>query len=65
MIKINDKVHPVFNMGQVGRVVEVRFAPTGMHMIGGTAQQRMYVTIKLDKDGSLVEVPADETMRCD
>jgi hypothetical protein len=65
MVKINDKVYPAFNMGQVGRVVEIRFVPTGMHLIGGTAQQRMYVVIKLDKDGSLIEVPADETMRFD
>jgi hypothetical protein len=65
VIKINDKVYPAFNMTQVGRVVEVRFAPTGMHLIGGTAQQRMYVIIKLDRDGSLIEVPADETMRCE
>jgi hypothetical protein len=65
LIKINDKVHPVFNMTQVGHVVEVRFRPTGMHLIGGTAQQRMFVVIKLDRDGQLIEVPADETMRCD
>lgn len=65
MIKINDKVHPVFNMTQVGRVIDVNFKPTGMHLIGGTAQQRMYVVIRLEKDGSLIEVPADETMRCD
>ena len=65
MIKINDKVYPAFNMSQVGRVVEVRFVPTGMHLIGGTAQQRMYVIIRLDGDGSLIEVPADETMRAD
>lgn len=65
MIKINDRVYPVFNMRQTGRVVEVRFVPTGMHLIGGTAQQRMYVIIRLDSDGSLVEVPADETMRCE
>lgn len=65
MVKINDKVYPAFNMGQVGKVVEIRFVPTGMHLIGGTAQQRMYVVIKLDKDGSLIEVPADETMRFD
>ena len=65
MVKINDKVYPAFSMGQVGRVVEIRFVPTGMHLIGGTAQQRMYVVIKLDKDGSLIEVPADETMRFD
>jgi hypothetical protein len=65
VIKINDKVYPAFNMSQVGRVVEVRFVPTGMHLIGGTAQQRMYVIIRLDRDGSLIEVPADETMRAD
>jgi hypothetical protein len=65
LIKINDRVHPVFNMSQVGKVVQVRFAETGMHLLGGTSQQRMFILIKLEKDGSLIEVPADEAMRCD
>jgi len=65
MVKINDRVYPVFNMSQIGRVVEIRFVPTGMHLIGGSSQQRMYVVLKLDKDGTLIEVPADETMRAD
>ena len=65
MVKINDRVYPVFNMSQVGTVVDVNFRQTDMHLIGGTAQTRMYVIIKLDKDGSLIEAPADETMRCE
>lgn len=50
-------------MNQIGTVVDVNFRQTDMHLIGGTAQTRMYVVIKLDKDGSLIEAPADETMR--
>jgi NADH:ubiquinone oxidoreductase subunit B-like Fe-S oxidoreductase len=65
MVKINDRVYPVFNMNQVGTVVDVNFRQTDMHLIGGTAQTRMYAIIKLDKDGTLIEVPADETMRCE
>lgn len=65
MVKINDRVHPVFNMNQVGTVVDLSFRPTDMHLIGGTSQTRMFAVIKLDSDGSLVTVAADETMRCE
>lgn len=65
MVKINDRVYPAFNMNQVGTVIDVRFQQTDMHLIGGTAQTRMHVIIKLERDGSLIEVPADETMRCE
>jgi len=65
MVKINDRVHPVFNMNQVGTVVDLSFQPTDMHLIGGTSQTRMFAVIKLDSDGSLVTVAADETMRCE
>jgi len=65
MVKINDRVHPVFNMNQVGTVVELTFRQTDMHLVGGAAQQRMWATIRLDRDGSLIQVPADETMRCE
>jgi len=65
MVKLNDRVYPVFNMNQVGTVVDTNFRQTDMHLIGGTAQTRMYVVIRVDKDGSLIEVAADETMRCE
>lgn len=65
MVKINDRVHPVFNMNQIGTVVDLSFRPTDMMLVGGAAQQRMYAVIRLDRDGTLIEVPADETMRCE
>jgi hypothetical protein len=65
MVKLNDRVYPVFNMSQVGTVVDLTFRATDMHLVGGAAQQRMYATIRLDKDGSTIQVPADETMRCE
>jgi hypothetical protein len=65
MVKIKDRVHPAFNMSQVGTVVDVFFKPTDMHLIGGTAQTRMYAVILLDKDGTTISVPADEVMRCE
>jgi hypothetical protein len=63
MIAIKDRVHPVFNMSQVGTVVQLKFVPTGMILVGGSAQQRMYAVLQLDRDGTLIEVPADELMR--
>lgn len=64
MVKINDRVYPFLNMTQTGTIVSVRFEKINVHMIGGTVSGRMYVTIRLDKDGSLIEYPADEVMRC-
>lgn len=64
MFRVNDKVYHVFNMGKVGTVTDIRFLETGMHLTGGTAQQRMVLIVTLP-DGTMMNVPADEAMKAD
>jgi hypothetical protein len=62
MFRISDKVYHVFNMGKVGEVVDMKFVETGMHLVGGTAQQRLVLIVRFP-DGRIMEVPADEAMK--
>jgi len=64
MFRVNDKVYHVFNMGKVGTVTDIAFVETGMHLTGGTAQQRMILVVTLP-DGKVINVPADEAMKAD
>ena len=62
MFRINDRVYHVFNMGNVGTIVNLRLVETGLHIGGGTAMQRMMLEVKM-KDGRVIEIPADEAMK--
>lgn len=62
MFRVNDRVYHVFNMGKVGTVVDLRFVETGMHLAGGTAQQKLVLDVQM-KDGTIVSIPADEAMK--
>ncbi len=64
MVKLNDKVYPVFNMNQVGTVVDLLFQSVDTHMVGGSMQQRLWAIVKLDADNQLIKVPAEDLMRC-
>lgn len=63
MVKIKDRVHPTFEMGKVGTVIDVRFVSLDVHLGGGPSQKKMLVTIRLDKDGTTFEWPADDVFR--
>ena len=62
MFRVNDRVYHVFNMGKVGTVVNLRFVETGMHLTGGTAQQKLVLDVQMS-DGTVVPIPADEAMK--
>jgi hypothetical protein len=62
MFRVNDRVYHVFNMGKVGTVMDLRFIETGMHLTGGTAQQKMVLDVRMS-DGTIVTIPADEAMK--
>jgi hypothetical protein len=64
MFRINDRVYHVFNMGKVGTVTDIAFAETGMHLVGGTAQQKMFLVVTMP-DGRIARIPADEAMKAD
>ena len=64
MFRVSDKVYHVFNMGKVGTVTDIRFVETGMHLTGGTAQQRMVLIVTLP-DGTMTNIFADEAMKAD
>jgi hypothetical protein len=64
LVKLNDKVYPVFNMNQVGTVVDLLFQSVDTHMVGGSMQQRLWAIVKLDADNQLIKVPAEDLMRC-
>lgn len=62
MFRITDKVYHVFNISKVGEVIEMKFIETGMHLEGGTAQQRLILTVRFP-DGRITNIPADEAMK--
>ena len=41
---------------------QIRDLETGMHLTGGTAQQKLVLDVKM-ADGTVVSIPADEAMK--
>lgn len=66
MIKVGDKVSPIFDMGVVGTVVELKKSSVKTWMIGGAMSQEFKAVIKLDDPRDrLVEYRCSELMRVD
>jgi hypothetical protein len=66
MIKVGDRVAPIFDMGAVGIVVELKQSPVKTWMMGGAMSQEFRAVIKLDDPRDrLVEYRCSELMRID
>ena len=66
MIKVGDRVAPIFDMGAVGTVVELKQSPVKTWMIGGAMSQEFKAVIQLDDPRDrLVEYRCSELMRID
>ena len=62
MIKLGDRVHPIFEMAKVGTVVDIKKAGTSTWMVGGAMSQELVAVVKLDKDGVIQEYRYSELM---
>ena len=63
MIKVGDKVHPMFAMDMVGTVIEVKQADTTTWMVGGAMSAELVAVVKMDKDGMINEYRYSEIMQ--
>jgi len=66
MIKVGDRVSPIFDMGKVGTVVELKQSPVKTWMIGGAMAKEFRAVIQLDDPRErLIEYRCSELMRID
>lgn len=63
MIKVGDRVHPVFAMDMVGTVVEIKKAETTTWMVGGAMSTELVAVVKHDKDDTIHEYRYSEVMQ--
>lgn len=63
MIKVGDRVHPIFAMDLVGTVVEIKKADTTTWMVGGAMSAELVAVVMHDKDGSINEYRYSEVMQ--
>ena len=63
MIKVGDRVAPFENMGLTGTVVGMYQQKSKQWMVGGAMQAIFIVKVKLDHDGTEIELRADKLMR--
>ena len=63
MIKLGDKVHPTFQMGEVGTVVDIKKAKTSTWMVGGAMATELVAVVKMDKTGEIREYRYSEIMQ--
>ena len=63
MIKVGDRVAPFENMGLTGTVVGMYQQKSNQWMVGGAMQAIFIVKVKLDRDGTEIELRADKLMR--
>ena len=63
MIKVGDKVHPIFAMDMVGTVIEVKQADTETWMVGGAMSAELVAVVKMDRDGTITEYRYSEVMQ--
>ena len=64
MIKVNDRVYHVYNMGLKGVVVGIEQEQSQTYLAAGPSQQRIVAVIKLD-DGKIARVQVGDLMRDD
>ena len=64
MVKVNDRVYHVYNMGLRGVVTRLEQEQTQTHLAAGPAQARL-VAIVATADGKAVRIPVADLMRDD
>jgi hypothetical protein len=64
MVKLNDKVYHVYDLGMRGIVVGVTQEKAKHWLVGGASEGRLIAQIRRE-DGSVVAVPAADLMRED
>jgi hypothetical protein len=62
MVRVGDAVHPVFDMGKVGKVVEIKEVKNKTWMVGGAMSTSRVAVIELE-DGTLLKYRVDDLMR--
>ncbi len=62
MVRVGDTVHPVFDMGKVGKVVEINEVKNKTWMVGGAMSTSRVAVIEL-VDGTLLKYRVDDLMR--
>ncbi len=62
MVRVGDTVYPVFDMGKVGKVVEIMEAKNKTWMVGGAMSTSRVAVIEL-KDGTYLKYRVDDLMR--
>ena len=62
MVRVGDTVHPVFDMGKVGKVVEINETKNKTWMVGGAMSTSRVAVIELE-DGTLLKYRVDDLMR--
>ena len=64
MIKVNDRVYHVYNMGMKGVVEGIEQEQSQTYLASGPAQRQLVAVIKL-ADGKIARVPVGDLMRDD
>lgn len=64
MVKVNDRIYHVYNMGLKGVVVGIEQEQSQTYLAAGPSQQRIVAVIKLD-DGKIARVQVGDLMRDD
>ena len=64
MIRTGDRVYHFLDMKHVGTVLNITFKDSNMHLEGGTSQQRVMLTVRLD-DGRIVEMLRDDVLKAE
>ena len=64
MVKVNDRVYHVYNMGMKGVVEGIEQEQSQTYLAAGPSQQRIIAVIRLN-DGKIARVPVGDLMRDD
>ena len=62
MVRVGDTVYPVFDMGKVGKVVEISETKNNTWMVGGAMSTSRVAIVEL-KDGTHLKYRVDDLMR--
>lgn len=64
MVKVNDRVYHVHNMGLKGTVERVQVEASQVWMVSGPTHGKTFAYVRL-QDGNLVKLPVEDLMRDD
>ena len=64
MVRVGDRVYHFLDMKNVGTVLNIMFECAHVHIEGGTAQQEIFLFVRMD-DGRVIKMRREDILKAE